>query len=139
LTPKMLIYIGRFIGKIALEYLYTSWRDEIFDKRFDEIRHYVRHGTTSSIWPIMLGRLSENLLVYKQIGEFEEQRTLYAYSLYEDEENNMMLFNFDIGIERYSIILDKKFPHRDDFGDSFVSALCKGLDGFPEILYCKIN
>lgn len=46
LTPKMLIYMGRFLGKVALEYWHKTFGSSVFDSKFDEIRKYVRYGTT---------------------------------------------------------------------------------------------
>lgn len=64
ITPKMLIYMGRFLGKIALECWGKTYGDDVYRKDLDQIRKYVRYGTTKSIWPIMYNQLLENLLEY---------------------------------------------------------------------------
>lgn len=42
LTPKMLIYMGRFLGKVALEYWAKAYGADVFRKDFDLLRQYVR-------------------------------------------------------------------------------------------------
>ena len=139
ITPKMLVYIGRFLGKIALEYLCKELGNRVFDCQFNELRNYVRHGTTNSIWPVILGVLDENLLTYKKINEIEETHTLYAYSLYEDVCGGFYLFNFDIGTERYSLVLNCKFPAGIAFSKQLLAVLCKGTKELPKILFYNIQ
>ena len=136
MTPKMLIYLGRFFGKIALEYCAKVYGDEVYRKEYDQIRKYARYGETKSIWPIMQNNLLENLLDYKEKNDFEEERTLYAYSLY--EINSLILFNFDIGSERYSIIINQKYPPSSMFSEQLLYALCKNTKGMPNILYYNL-
>ncbi len=136
LTPKMLIYMGRFLGKIALEYWCKAFGDDVFDERFDELRNYIRYGTNNSIWPILRCQLIDNLQTYKAMNEFEEERTLYAYTFYEDA--GLIVFNFDMGCERYGVILNSKFPEGSAFTDNFLSMICKGTKGIPDVLFYKI-
>ena len=135
LTPKMLIYIGRFLGKIALEYWFDSFGENVFDAQFNDLRNYVRRGTINSIWPIMQGKLAENLLNWKMVSEFEEKRVLYSYSFFQDQENGAILFNFDIGLNRYGILLNHKFPDDNIFTEYLISAAERGLSGFPQMLW----
>ena len=136
MTPKMLIYMGRFLGKIALEYWSKTYGDDVYRKDLDQIRKYVRYGTTQYIWSIMQNHLLENLLDYKAKGNFEEERTLYACSLY--EINSLILFNFDIGFERYSIFINQKYPPSSIFSEQLLYALCKNTRGVPNILYYNL-
>ena len=136
LTPKILIYMGRFLGKIALEYWCKEFGDDIFDVQFDELRNYVRYGTTNSMWPILRADLNENLLKYKAINEFEEEHTLYSYSFY--QVGKVVLFCFNIGTERYSLIMNHKFPDGSIFSEQLMSVLCKGINKLPDILYYKL-
>lgn len=138
LMPKILIYMGRFIGKIALEYWCKAFGDDVFSEKFDELRNYIRNGTTNSIWPILRGQLKNNLLHYKAINEFEEECTLYAYSFHKDNEYGLIIFNFDIGCERYSIILNSKFPEESIFTENFLSMFCKGTKTLPDVLFYNI-
>lgn len=79
LTPKKLIYLGRFLGKIALEYWYKSFGNDVFREDFTELRTYVRNGTTKDMWPILHGNLEENLLSWKTKNSDLQERRLYAY------------------------------------------------------------
>lgn len=136
MTPKMLIYMGRFLGKIALEYWYTAYGDDVYRKDFDDLRQYVRNGTTKYLWPILQSRLSENLLIYKSKNQFEEECTLYAYRFFEID--SLILFCFDIGTERYSAIMNQKYPPSSVFTDHVMSALCENTYGLPNILFYKL-
>jgi len=138
LTPKMLIYIGRFLGKVALEYWCKEFGDNVLDTRFNELRHYVRYGTTDSMWPILRGQLSENILQYKIINGFEEEQTLYSYSFLKAEKSGTIVFTFDVGCERYGIILNYKNPDSNIFTEQLLSALCKGTNGLPDILFYNL-
>lgn len=132
MTPKMLIYMGRFLGKIALEYWCKEFNEDVFNLRFNEIRKYIRYGTVKKMWPIFQGHLKENLLLYskeKDIGK----RTLYAYRFFEID--GQVLFCFDIGLERYSIILTERIPEGEIFTEEFMSALCADTTNVPNILY----
>lgn len=82
LTPKMLIYIGRFLGKAALEYWYKAFENNVFREDFDKLRIYVRNGATKNMWPIFHSNLEENLLIYQPKGVDLEDRTLYAYRFF---------------------------------------------------------
>lgn len=136
MTPKILIYIGRFLGKVALEYWYKAFGDDVFREDFNELRMYVRNGTTKNMWPIFHSNLEENLLVYRPKELDFEERTLYAYRFF--DINPLVFFCFDIGTERYSIILNQKYPLRDVFSDHVLSTLCQGAKGLPEILYYNL-
>lgn len=135
LTPKALVYIGRFLGKIALEYWCKSFGDDVFRKDFDDLRDYCRNGTTSAIWPIMLGQLEENLLQFKPRSLTEEEHTLFAYRFLQDDRTGIVVFCFDIGVERYSMILNQKYPPGSIFTEELLAAICKGTTGFPNILF----
>ena len=140
LTPKMLIYIGRFLGKMALEYWYMNFGEKVFSSQFDELRTYVRYGTVNSIYPVMLSQLNKNLLNYKAVDEFTEERILYKYSFFEDENSGMIIFNFDIGSERYSIVMNCKFPKGEDFSEQIIFSQLQDVKGLPQILfYDNIN
>lgn len=135
LTPKALVYIGRFLGKIALEYWYKSFGDDVFRKDFDDLRDYSRYGTTSDIWPIMLVQLKENLLQFKPISLVEEEHTLFAYRFLQDDRTGIIVFCFDIGAERYSMILNQKYPPGSIFSEELLTAICEGTIGLPNTLF----
>lgn len=136
LTPKILIYMGRFLGKIALEYWCKAFGENVFNTQFDELRKYVRYGTTNSMWPILRMPLNENLLNFKATNEFEEEHTLYAYYFY--KVGKTLLFFFDIGIERYILIMNDKIPDGSIFDEELLSVICKDTNRLPDILYYKL-
>lgn len=136
LTPKMLIYMGRFLGKVALEYWAKAYGADIFRQDFDSLRQYVRNGTTKHPWPILHNHLLENLLIYKSKSDYEEEHMLYAYRFF--EINSIILFSFDIGTERYSIIVNQQYPSSGVFTDQVLSALCEHTDGCPNILFYNL-
>ena len=114
LTPKMLIQIGRFLGKMALEFYYKEFGETVYNKEFDAIRNYVRYGTTNEIWPILYGSLNESLHYYQSDNnQATESRTIYRYGLFYIKTINAHMFLFDIGKERFGIIFDMKFPPPD--------------------------
>ncbi len=135
LTPKMLIYIGRFLGKVALEYWHKAFGEDVFNIKFNELRRYVRYGTKNKIWPVLRADLNENLLKFRAINEIEEERTLYAYTFYEDVQSKAIVFCFDIGSERYSLILNHKYPDGSIFTEQLLSRICNQTTGLPDILY----
>lgn len=135
LTPKSIVYIGRFLGKIALEYWYKDFKVEVFDKKFNDLRQYVRYGTTSKIWPVIHCNLTDKMWVSKKINDETEEKTLYRYAFYEEKIMGNLLFVFDIGTDRYAIIMDEKYPNSDKFTDEFLAVLLQGTDGEPHILY----
>jgi len=55
LSPKHLILIGRFLGKMAIELIAHKDRELSLNKEFDSLRKYVRYGITKSIWPVLNG------------------------------------------------------------------------------------
>lgn len=113
-TPKMLIHMGRFLGKMALEFYYKRFGKKVYNKEFDAIRNYVRYGTTNEIWPILHGNLNESLLYFQQDEiQTTETRTIYRYGLFKLTKINANMFLFDIGSDRFGIIFDMKFPPPD--------------------------
>lgn len=132
----MLVYLGRFLGKVALEYWYKAFEDDVFREDFNELRMYVRNGTTKNIWPILHGNLEENLLVYRPKDSDFEERTLYAYRFFDID--SLLFFCFDIGTKRYSIILNQKHPTGEVFSGHVLSALCQGAKGLPDIFYYNL-
>ena len=124
------------LGKVALEYWYKEFGSNIFHNRFDAIRKYVRYGTTKDMWPILNGKLDENLLEYKTKNEAEEERMLYSYKFYEIDAQ--IIFCFDIGMERYSIILTERLPNADVFTEDVMAAVCYGTIDVPNILFYNL-
>lgn len=111
LSPKHIILIGRFLGKIAIELLAYDNRESSLQTALDDLRKYVRFGITKSIWPILNGKLINRLDLWEQNpnNKDEESRTIYTFSFV--EVYNHVVFIFDIGWERWGIILNNQFPH----------------------------
>lgn len=110
LSPKHLIFIGRFLGKIAIELLAQKNRELSLNKEFDKLRKYVRYGITNSIWPVLNGQLINRLDIWEKIeNKNYETRTIYSYSII--EVDNHLIFIFDIGWDRWGIVLNNQFPH----------------------------
>jgi len=110
LTPIILVQIGRFLGKIAIELAYSSGTTEKDTDSFSELAKYARYGTTDEIWPILCGTLNSRLSDWAKTPDLElEERTIYRYSLFTISDLHVMFF--DIGYERWGIILNQRFPH----------------------------
>ena len=73
--------------------------------------------------------------VSKKINDETEEKTLYRYAFYEVKIMGNLLFVFDIGTDRYAIIMDEKYPNSDKFTNEFLAVLLQGTDGEPHILY----
>ncbi len=110
LSPKHLILIGRFLGKIAIELLAHKDRELSLNTEFNDLRKYVRSGITKSIWPILNGQLTNRLDLWETTKDKDyESRTIYSYSIV--EIHNHLILIFDIGWDRWGIILNNQFPH----------------------------
>jgi len=134
----MLVYIGRFLGKIALEYWYKQFPSGVFNERFDALRKYVRYGTSSEIWPILYCALNDNMLVHRNVSEEYQERTLYRYALFDITSMHVILFLLDIGCERYGMIIDNRYPRSEDFTEEFLNALLRDTDGNPKVFYYNL-
>lgn len=110
LSPKHLVFIGRFLGKMAIELITQKDRESSLNTEFDSLRKYVRNGITKSIWPILNGQLIDRLDSWEKGKNLDyESRTIYRYSII--EVYNHLIFIFDIGWDRWGIILNNQFPH----------------------------
>jgi len=110
MTPLILINIGRFLAKMAVEFAYLKNLIKIENIEVDALSYYARYGSLNEIWPIIYGSLSEKLTDWKlDIAKNIEQRTIYNYSVY--KVNDIAVFFFDIGYERWGIIMNNKFPN----------------------------
>lgn len=113
LSPWHLNIMGRFLGKIGLEYLALSNPNLAFDSQFDEIRKFIRQGSTSFLWPIFNGQRGkiENLKgpLVDQGEYFEQEIECYKYSLGESKENEYV-FAFSVGVDIFLICLSHRKP-----------------------------
>ncbi len=87
------------------------------------------------MWPIFHWKLTDNLLKYEDISDGINQHTLYRYAFGEIKAINKMLFVFDIGSERYAIIMDEKCPKSYTLTYEMLSKLFEDITEFPNIFY----
>ncbi|PKL28540.1 MAG: hypothetical protein CVV46_06080 [Spirochaetae bacterium HGW-Spirochaetae-2] len=112
MTPYMVVNIGRFLGKIALELLFKGIGDGVFDEQYEALRRYSRYGTSNEIWPLLHGVLKDPIHNWEADGGDTESRLIYRYSIFELKRyQNLVIFLFDIGSERYGIVCNQKFPN----------------------------
>jgi hypothetical protein len=115
ITPYMLIMIGRFLGKMAIEFYYSEVGENVFSEKYNSLRNYVRYGTQKNIWPILHCNLITPLHDYYPCDENSklESCIIYQYGLFHLKKHDVDTFIFDIGNERYGILLNNVFPERD--------------------------
>jgi len=119
MTPKSLVMIGRFLGKIGLELLCLDNPTIARNESFDDIRSYVRKGTTLDIWPIFhfsAGNLDELVWLQPVFGAIKEKVLCYSYSLFVADgliaqHNQYTLLRFTIGTDNWVICLNDRYPH----------------------------
>jgi hypothetical protein len=108
LSPWHLSILGRFLGKMGLEYVASIDLDYALSTQFDNIRSFVRYGSTNHLWPIYWGqqgkleKLKGAIVWYGWEGRQEIECYRYALGKMRDDE---ILFAFSIGIEIMVICL----------------------------------
>lgn len=115
LAPWHIFTMGRFLGKIGLEYLALKRPDVAMSESLDQIRNYVRRGSVGWLWPIYLGCSGKfsDLRTSAALGDntLEIETECYRYSLGEHVDGGHV-FAFGIGIEVYVIDLFSPAPGR---------------------------
>jgi len=116
LTPWHLSILGRFLGKMGLEYVALADLDHAFDAQFDDMRSFVRYGSTRHLWPIYWrkqGRLEDLKGPIIRNGlEVGQEIECYRYALGSMAKDEV-IFVFSIGIELMAICLTKRLPIPD--------------------------
>jgi len=122
LSPKHLVQIGRFLGKIAIELHCLSDAIRARHERYNALRRYSRFGITEDIWPIFhctIGSLSE-LCQFEQDDEGVLQHSLcYQYAL-ADGPGGYELFSLRVGTDQWTLCTNNPYPTpviRDAFPD----------------------
>jgi len=116
LSPWHLSIIGRFLGKMGLEYVALADLDYAFSVQFDYIRSFVRYGSTKQLWPIYRGEqgkledLKEPIIWDGLEGRQEIECYRYALGRMTEDE---MFFAFSIGIDLMVICLTSRLPIPD--------------------------
>lgn len=115
LSPWHLNIMGRFLGKIGLEYLALFDASLALDSRFDALRTFVREGSTNYLWPFFAGQQGQIEELKEPLvdrGEFFEQEVeCYRYSLGVTDENEYV-FAFSVGVDLMLICLSHKRPEK---------------------------
>lgn len=113
LSPWHLSILGRFLGKMGLEFVARVNLDYALTSEFDPIRSFVRCGSTRYIWPIYWGqqrKLSDlKGPVVWEGQEGHQEIECYRYALGETI-NGECLFAFSIGLDLTLLCLTHRFP-----------------------------
>jgi hypothetical protein len=114
LSPWHLIILGRFLGKIGLEYLALASLDEALTNVFNPIRSFVRYGSTNYMWPIFWGQQGKlrdlkGPIVWSGWEGYQESEC-YRYALGRTTKSEI-LFVFSIGIDLMLICLSHRLPN----------------------------
>lgn len=133
LTPWHLNIMGRFLGKIGLEYLALSEPHLALDSQFDALRTFVREGSVNYLWPIFAGqqgRIEELRGPLVDKGEyFEQEIECYRYSLGVTNEKEYV-FVFSVGLDLMLICLSHRRP--EDRFTSFVEGMTLRCIHYPD-------
>jgi hypothetical protein len=115
LSPWHLSIIGRFLGKMGLEYVAFADLNCAFSVQFDDMRSFVRYGSTKHLWSIywaQQGKLEDLKEPVIWDGLENQEIECYRYALgrvIRDE----MIFAFSIGTDLMVICLTKRLPIPD--------------------------
>jgi hypothetical protein len=111
LSPRHLIQMGRFFGKIALELLCTKDPTAARSARYDELRSYVRKGIRRDIWPVFysrVGDLSDVSRTGKDDAGYFEEVVCFEYSLVTIGDYD--LFSFRVGVDQWTVCMNDPYP-----------------------------
>jgi len=113
MTPWHLSILGRFLGKIGLEFVALSDIKHALSPAFDQIRTFVRFGSTKRLWPIYCGQQGKLMELKGPIiwDGFEGRQEIecYCYSLGR-KLTGEILFAFRIGTDLMLICLSNDLP-----------------------------
>lgn len=113
LSPWHLSIMGRFLGKMGLEYAALSDYELAMSEPFDEIRAYIREGSKSHLWPIFWGKQGSVKEIRGDMveigGHLEEKVEYYRYSLGETKRGEYV-FAFGMGTDLTMICLSHRLP-----------------------------
>ena len=116
LSPWHLSIMGRFLGKMGLEYVALADLDCAFGVQFDDIRSFIRYGSMKHLWPIYWGQQGKLEDLKEPIiwdgSEGSQEIVCYRYALGKMIRSEM-IFAFSIGIDLMVICLTKRFPIPD--------------------------
>jgi len=137
LSPKHLVQLGRFLGKIAIELYCLSDAARARRECYNALRRYSRFGITQDIWPIFhctIGSISE----LRQIEHDDEGALLhpvcYQYSLAEGPDG-YELFSLRVGTDQWTLCTNDPFPTptiREAFPDRKLDLIWYGRDEWKD-------
>jgi hypothetical protein len=115
-SPWHLSILGRFLGKMGLEYVALADLNYALSVPFDDMRSFVRYGSRKSLWPIYWGKKGkiEDLkgpIIWNGL-EGRQKIECYRYALGKLPKGEV-LFAFSIGIEIMVVCLTKRLPIPD--------------------------
>jgi len=112
LSPKHLVLMGRFLGKIAIEMYCVADTVRARLPRYDQLRQYARQGLRRDIWPIF----HRNVGSLRDLREYEadedgvlEHSLCYQYCLAEGP-SGYELFSLRVGTDQWVICTNDPFP-----------------------------
>jgi hypothetical protein len=113
MTPWHLSILGRFLGKIGLEFLALNDITSALSSDFDEIRSYVRLGPTKHLWPIYCrqrGKIEDlkGPITWDEYGA-KQQIDCYSYCMGVNNKGET-LFGLSIGTDDMVICLNHSIP-----------------------------
>jgi hypothetical protein len=116
LSPWHLSILGRFLGKMGLEYVALADLNYAFSVQFDDIRSFARYGSRKHLWPIYWGKQGklEDLkgpVIWNGL-EASQEIECYRYALGRMTKGEV-IFAFSIGIELMVICLTNRLPIPD--------------------------
>lgn len=112
LSPKHLVQIGRFLGKIGIEMLCAADPEGARSNRYEDLRKYVRYGIRSEIWPVfhsVIGDLHGLRKLSKDEHGLTEEVFCYQYSIL-SVQNTYDLFSFRVGVDHWIICMNDPYP-----------------------------
>jgi hypothetical protein len=113
LSPWHILVLGRFLGKMGLEYVALTDYARALSVNFDKLRSYVRYGSSRALWPIFWGSQGELAdLKGPMIAVddcIEQEIECYRYALGETVHGEL-LFAFSMGLDVMLICLSHSRP-----------------------------
>lgn len=132
LAPFHLSALGRLFGKIGLELLAKHNLHEALHGRYDELRRFVRFGTTSRLWALYWGSQGEvrdSVGIEERGSECSVEHECYRYALGETIGEGHVLA-FGIGTDLWVISMANRLPQREV--ESFINGVPMTCIFYPD-------
>ena len=115
MTPKVLLYLGRFLCKIGVELICKADAEMARGDQIRKARTFARFGSSKNLWPIFHyseGDLQDLRRHRMEEGGILEEVDCYSYDLLE-YDNRYILFRFCVGTDNWIVCLNDPFPTPD--------------------------